>query len=103
MHKPTSPSSARAPFMPGETWEQRHERRRQIALMDEQRFRDKLRGLKARVRILEDGKRWQIRIRARLFEWFPESGRAVADRQYTRAQKAHDVDQLAAMIRHTVE
>ena len=99
MTLPRAETSRRAPYRTGETWQERHERRMRIALDDRQRLEAKLEGLgRMRIRIVNRGAHWRIKICRRVFEWWPETGRVVVDQRWDGARKAHDVDQLSTMI-----
>jgi hypothetical protein len=99
--------SAVCPFVPGERWNDRHQRRMETALDMEDVVRRDLgeRDDQLRLVIPTDG-HWQVRDldRARgsgrriVAQWWPQSGRFVAGENYSRARKCHDVHQMIAAL-----
>lgn len=96
---PRARSSKRAPFKAGESGGDRHARRLRVALEDAERFGELLAGVSMTVTRHNDGAHWQVRCAGKMIEWWPETGRVIVDAHWERARKAHDVDQLVAIIR----
>lgn len=96
---PRAPRSDRAPYIEGEDPGARHQRRLDIARDDQPRLHSQLGDLLDGLALHNGGRHWKLRAGGKLFEWWPESGRVVIDQRWNRARKAHDVDQLARIVR----
>lgn len=96
---PRAKSSKRAPFIPDEPGGERHARRLRIALEDADRIAAQLAGVATTITRHNNGAHWKIRCAGKLVEWWPQTGRVVIDQAWGKVRKAHDVDQLVAIIR----
>ena len=94
-----SDRSKRAPYISGEPWHERHRRRKRVASEDLERLESHLAALGAIISIHNTGRHWQINVRGRLFEWWPETGRLIVEKNWDNPRKAHDVDQVVKVIR----
>jgi hypothetical protein len=95
---PKAASSERVPYVEGEDWEARHQRRLEVALMDRERLLWRLEDLRPRLTTHNGGAHWRIKVGKRVFEWWPQSGRLIVDQQWHKPKKAHDVDQVVKAI-----
>lgn len=91
--------SKRAPYIHGEQPHARHQRRKRIARDDVERLKGHLAALGAFVSIHNDGGHWQISVRGREFDWWPETARLVVDHKWGSPRKCHDVDQVVKVVR----
>ncbi len=96
---PTAKRSKRVPYQHGEPWAARHKRRQREAIADRDRMTRLLAALEVRISTHNDGAHWKISAGARLFEWWPETGRLIIAKNWDNPRKAHDVDQVVAIIR----
>lgn len=95
-----APRSEVAPFVPGEAWNDRHQRRMEVAvdMVDVARRDLAERDPGLELRVCSPG-HWQIRDgKTILAQWCPQSGRFVPGEQYDRARKCHDVHQMLAAL-----
>lgn len=91
--------SRRAPFIPGETPSERHDRRLRVALGMREAFERWLAAHDLALRVANDGHHWQIRRgRELLVEWWPSSAKAVIAKRYDKGVHCHDADQLRELI-----
>lgn len=96
---PRGRRSKRAPYQHGEEWDARHARRLRQADADEDRMRSHLVALEVEISRHNNGAHWKITAAGKLFEWWPESARVVIAQAWHKPRKAHDVDQVVAIIR----
>jgi hypothetical protein len=104
-HRDTSTlgRSRRAPFVPGETPAERHDRRLRVALACRNRFENWLTARGLALRVANEGQHWQIlRDGRQVIEWWPSSAKAVIAKKWTRGVHCHDVDQLRELIARRV-
>ncbi len=99
---PRGGRSKRAPYQHGEEWDARHARRLHQADADEDRMRSHLADLEVMISRYNHGAHWKMSAAGMLFEWWPQSARVVIGKAWQKPRKAHDVDQVAALIRRMV-
>lgn len=95
---PRAPRSTRAPFVRGESWDERHARRKTTAEADRDRLLAWTAARGGEVALRNDGAHWHIRVFGSLIQWWPESGRVVRDALWRAPGKAHDVDQVIELV-----
>lgn len=100
---PKAPRSTIVPYIEGEDASDRHDRRRQAACRDEGELRRRCEAAGIGLKVSRDGQHWRfIRGRVVAVEWWPSSGRVVADRRYNRPAKAHDFEQVWTLVRASI-
>lgn len=95
---PRGKPSASVPYIPGEPWHARHERRRTAAEEQQDEVARWAHNKGIAVTVGNEGHHWTFKREGRVCEWWPSSGRFVAGRKYQRPRKVYDVDQAKAQI-----
>ena len=99
-HLPGCGRSKRSPYVHGEPADARHARRLRLALEDEPRFRQQIAALQPSIIMHNHGGHWHVTVCADVVvQWWPETGRVIVGTDWNKPRKAHDVDQLAKIIR----
>lgn len=94
--------SALVPFVPGETYRQRHGRRLREAhahLPDLNRIASDS-GWK--IRVLNQGSLFEVMAGPHRYEWWPATAKVVVNKKYERGIHCHDFQQLVTIIERKV-
>ena len=95
---PRAERSNKVPFKEDETWQERHDRRKDAALSEEDEMKVWADEHFVDLEIKNHGHHWVFTRDKGVVEWWPSSGRLVLNRNYRKPSKAHDTDQAKERI-----
>jgi len=95
--------SKRIPYKAGESYRERHERRKKQNLHEEHNLRVWCEGLGVILNIHNEGHHWQFHLPSRrLVEWWPSSAKCVVDKRWSNEWHCHDTHQVKQIVANEV-
>lgn len=92
------------PYISNESWNERHQRRKDAALERKAEVDTWCRKNKWTIRIANNGHHWIFKtVKLKMVEWFPSSGKLVIGKQWRKGIHIHDVDQLLLVLEICVD
>lgn len=95
---PRAARSTVCPFVPGESWDDRHARRKTTANTMIADLEAWCRGKGGLLSLHNDAAHYKLRFPGLLVEWWPETGRVVRNQNWGGPVKSHDVHQLVHRV-----
>lgn len=87
------------PYVPNESWNDRHYRRKQAALDRQKEIEEWCKLSRWRLLVTNEGHHWAFYTKQnKMVEWFPSSGKFVIGKQWKEGIHIHDVDQLREVL-----
>ena len=85
-------------YRPGESWQQRHDRRLKLSAEGRDAFQQWCEQRGIQFRCTNGDHHWQMRRGAKLTEWWPSSAKCVVDQQWDKGVHVHDCEQLQRFL-----
>ena len=95
--------SSLVPYVASESWEERHRRRKQVALENKGEVEAWCRKHHWTLRVTNGGHHWQFRTdKNKLIEWFPSSGKLAIGQNWKEGIHCHDYQQLLKVLEYAL-
>lgn len=95
--------SSLVPYVESESWQERHKRRKQVALENKDKVEQWCRKHKWWLRINNDGHHWIfVTHEKKMIEWFPSSGKLAIGKKWKEGIHCHDYEQLLKVLELTL-